>query len=242
VSLVVEWFVRHSDAFRLVSFMPVAKVGRTSDALAGIDVDDLWKEIGKGLPGAPGLTELTRRHWWLGHGACNRIMLGMAYGKPGGETGYQAFSPADPQDQRVYGEFCDRLGGWTLRGNSLGQALRGFIAAMAREPRFFFVTVPRYVGAWLKRVSSGRPWNAFYRFATGRDRLDVFTVVSHHFMDRGQLQTAEGRERAEHCVFRVPVNGELVSMCEFNAGGGRDRYYANLKMGSDPTNCHSPSQ
>jgi molybdenum cofactor biosynthesis enzyme MoaA len=225
----VDWFLRHSDAFRLVSFLPLAKVGRTSDALGGVDVDELWNRIGRGLPDRPAIEALKSRQWWLGHSGCNRIMLGMAHGNGRGGTGYQAFSPADADDQQIYRQFCERLGGLTLRGRTVAQAVRTLLLYAWREPGFFFIRVPRYVWSWLTRAGEGHPFRAFRRFATGRDRLDVFTVVSHHFMDRSELETDRGRERVEHCVFRVPVNGELVSMCEFNAGGGRDRYYANLK-------------
>jgi hypothetical protein len=239
VPTIVDWFLRNSDAFRLLSFLPVAKVGRTSGSLDGVDVDDLWRAVGEGLPERPALDTLTRRQWWLGHGGCNRIMLGMACGTPEGRVAYQAFSPDDPDDQHIYGEFCEYLGGLSFRGLTIAQSIRSLVASAIREPRFFFASVPRYVWSWLKRVNQDRPWNAFYRFATGRDRLDVFTIVSHHFMDRSQLRTAEGRERVENCVFRVPVNGELVSMCEFNADGGRDRYYANLRKNRS---YFSPSQ
>jgi hypothetical protein len=30
-------------------------------------------------------------------------------------------------------------------------------------------------------------------------------------------------------VFKVPIGDELVSMCEVNALGGRDRYYESLR-------------
>jgi hypothetical protein len=47
-------------------------------------------------------------------------------------------------------------------------------------------------------------------------------------MSRDELETPLGRERLAHCVFHVPVDGELVSMCEVNALGVRERYYAQL--------------
>ena len=41
----------------------------------------------------------------------------------------------------------------------------------------------------------------------------------------GKIQTSLGRDRLEQCVFRVPVNGDVMSMCEFNANGYRDEQY-----------------
>ena len=48
-------------------------------------------------------------------------------------------------------------------------------------------------------------------------------------MSRAQLETPIGQERVQQCVFTVPVNGELVSMCEVNALGIRERYYAQIE-------------
>lgn len=128
VADVVHWIARHSDAFRLISFQPIAQVGRTEDGYGGgVDVDVLWDEVATGL----GVTE--------------------------------------------------------------GRMLRG---------------------AW--------------RMATGTAVMAPLALVSHHFMSRDEIETREGRERLKHCVFRVPIDGELISMCEVNALGIRDQYYASL--------------
>ncbi len=44
-------------------------------------------------------------------------------------------------------------------------------------------------------------------------------------MSNDETKTSLGHERLDQCVFRVPVNGSLMSMCEFNANGHRDEYY-----------------
>jgi hypothetical protein len=44
-------------------------------------------------------------------------------------------------------------------------------------------------------------------------------------MSAAELATPAGRERAGLCVFQVPIGDRLVSMCEVNALGIRDRYY-----------------
>jgi hypothetical protein len=66
------------------------------------------------------------------------------------------------------------------------------------------------------------------RVLTRAADVQPLVLVSHHFMSREQLATPTGRERLAHCVFLVPVDGELVSMCEVNATGIRERYYAQL--------------
>ena len=57
-------------------------------------------------------------------------------------------------------------------------------------------------------------------------RIDGFSVVSHHFMSPAELETEVGKERLAACLFRVPINGEMVSMCRVNAGGVREEFYA----------------
>ena len=51
-------------------------------------------------------------------------------------------------------------------------------------------------------------------------------------MSAEELGTDLGRERLGNCIFTVPVEGRLVSMCEVNALGGRERLYARMR-GSD---------
>ena len=48
-----------------------------------------------------------------------------------------------------------------------------------------------------------------------------FVINVHHFMDADMLDTPEGKARVEACVFKLPVDGEMVSMCAFNGGGKR---------------------
>src|SRR5207245_3277722 len=45
---IVRWFLRNADAFKMVSFQPLAAVGRTDPRLEGVDPDDLWQRIAEG--------------------------------------------------------------------------------------------------------------------------------------------------------------------------------------------------
>ena len=63
---------------------------------------------------------------------------------------------------------------------------------------------------------------------SGQLKVQPLVIVSHHFMSSDELRSDEGQRRLAQCVFHVPVNGELVSMCEVNALGVRDKYYADL--------------
>jgi hypothetical protein len=59
-------------------------------------------------------------------------------------------------------------------------------------------------------------------------RIDGLTLTSHHFMSPAELATDLGRERLAACVFRLPAKGEMIPMCQVNAGGVRERFYAEI--------------
>jgi hypothetical protein len=46
-----------------------------------------------------------------------------------------------------------------------------------------------------------------------------------------ELESPLGAERVARCVFHVPISDRLVSMCEVNALGARERYYAEVDAG-----------
>ena len=45
-------------------------------------------------------------------------------------------------------------------------------------------------------------------------------------MSAADLATPEKRDRLAACAFRLAVDGEMVPMCQVNAGGVRDAVYA----------------
>jgi len=48
-------------------------------------------------------------------------------------------------------------------------------------------------------------------------RFNLFLLIIHNFMNAEELQTEEGQERLDSCIFKLPVDGKLISMCEMNA-------------------------
>ena len=130
-----------------------------------------------------------------------------------------------PDDKRVLSEFIDQLGGVRFRADSRLEATTRVLAMILSAPRLMAWTLPRYVLHWLRRIAPGDVFRFVCDLLGGRVNVNRFTVVSHHFMSGDELQTSMGQERLERCVFRVPVNGRMVSMCEFNANGRRDEFY-----------------
>lgn len=210
---VVQWFLRHADAFKMVSFQPLARVGRTKATLEGVTADELWAGIARGV-GDPGVARGTG---FLGHPACSRFVQGLVPRGPGRPRFVPLYDRDRPDDLRVLSGLLDRLGGLSFRLDDRPRAVLRAVRALARHPAFLF----------------GRVLPRAYRLARRVGlRACYFNIVSHHFMSAGELATPEGRERLQVCAFRVPIDGELVSMCAANALGRRDAAYRATRQGA----------
>jgi hypothetical protein len=230
VADVVRWLAGHADAFRLISFQPIAQVGRTEAGYGGgVSVESLWDRVAEGLGVAGGAARMARMGVWFGHEACNRMVNGVVVRAPGEAPRYHAIRDAeDATDVRVVDGFLRRFGGVSFRLDGPARAAARAVGLAAAAPAFVLGNLVPYAAHWLRRVGGGGAARGLWRLATGRATATPLVIVSHHFMSREELETPLGRERLAHCVFQVPVDGELVSMCEVNALGIRERYYAQL--------------
>ena len=233
VADVVRWLVEHPDAFFMISFQPIAQVGRTEDGLGdSVEVEALWREIARGVYGdasAASVERLLRGQKWLGHSACNRFVHGIVAKRAESAVFHPVRQKGDAVDARVVDAFLAKFGGISFRRDSKAVAVARALGLVMRAPLFFARHVPVYAWHWLRRLGDGNAWRAARELATGTMRPHGFLFVSHHFMSKAQLETPLGQERVAQCVFTVPVNGELVSMCEVNALGIRERYYAQIE-------------
>ncbi len=239
VTDVVRWLAAHPDDFFMISFQPIAQVGRTEDGLGdSVDVEALWREIARGLYDSTSddaVNRLLSGQKWLGHPGCNRFVHGVMAQRHRGEGSaapVSEFHPVrqetDAADVRRVDGFLERFGGVSFRRDARLTALARVIGMVVRAPRFFARHTLPYAWNWLDRFAPGAPWSALRDIFTGRLTTHGFLFVSHHFMSRAQLETPLGQERVKHCVFHVPVNGALISMCEVNALGIREEYYAQI--------------
>ncbi len=64
-------------------------------------------------------------------------------------------------------------------------------------------------------------------------RVRPWILIVHASMSEEELSTPAGQERLEACVFRVPVDGRMVSMCELNGTDLRLRLNRAQGAGSD---------
>lgn len=230
VTDVVRWLTKHTDAFRLISFQPIAQVGRTEDGLGGgVSVESLWDRVADGVGVAGGASRMREMGVWFGHHACNRMINGVVLNHRDGRTSFHALRDAqNPTDVRVVDGFLSRFGGISFRLDSRAQAVARGLGVLAHSPAFISRSVTAWARQWSARAGDGSALRGAVRLASGKTRATPLVLVSHHFMSREEIESPLGQERIAHCVFTVPINGQMMSMCEVNALGIREHYYAQL--------------
>jgi Radical SAM superfamily len=207
---IIRWFLANADAFKMVSFQPLAEVGRTDRSLKGVAVDELWRRIADGA----GDPMISRGEGWVGHPACSRVVQGLAVWR----RGAVAFIPLYRRDQvdemQTLNELLDRLGGTSFRLDNRARAWRRAGRIAIGHGGFI---VRRLLPAFVRLLRRARSFKANY-----------LCIVSHHFMSAAEMKTPQGEERLAACAFRVPINGRLESMCAVNASGLREAYYRRI--------------
>jgi hypothetical protein len=207
---IVRWFLANADAFKMVSFQPLAEVGRTDRSLKGVAADELWQRIAEGA----GDPMISRGEGWVGHPACSRFVQGLAVRRRNGVAFVPLYRRDQVDEMQALNELLDRLGGVSFRLDNRARAWRraGYIAI--RHGRFI---VRRLLPAFVRLVRRARSFKANY-----------LCIVSHHFMSAAEMKTGQGEERLAVCAFRVPINGRLEPMCAVNALGRREAYYRRI--------------
>lgn len=207
VPAVLAWFLANADAFKMVSFQPVAKVGRSVSGLVGVTAEDVWARIAEGAADS----QLALGTGYFGHPGCSRFVQGVAIRRGGSVRLVPLYRQGDPADMTLLGELLARLGGVSLRVDGpMRTALR--IARIALRHGAFLVR--RLVPYLYRLARRAGTWRGHY-----------FCVVSHHFMSADELTTPVGQERLASCSFRVALDGRLQPMCAVNAQGLRDALY-----------------
>jgi hypothetical protein len=221
IPAIVSWFLANADAFKMVSFQPVAAVGRTEPSLVGPAPDEVWSRIAKGA----GDPHLLRGEGWLGHPACGRFVQGMAVKRKNKDILVPLYRRDDPKDMRFLRKLLDRIGGASFRLDTRWRAIDRMVHLFGSNIPFL--------------IKHGVPylWRLARRAGTLRARY--FCIVSHHFMNDAQLTSPEGMERRSACVFRVPIDGRLEPMCKVNAVGLRARFYQTMEKVASPRHAAS---
>ena len=231
---VMRWLTGNADVFRMISFQPIAQVGRTEDGLGGgVDGESLWQAVARGLPPGRDDGELRRAHQWLGHPDCNRFVHGVLVRRGGEPVDYMPIRvDGDPVGPPEVDGFLQRFGGISFRRDTTTEGVVRALALTLRAPWFMTSGAVRLARTWLARIAPGAPLRAVRELLRGDVRLDPLVIVSHHFMSREELETPVGKERLAHCVLHVNIDGETLSMCEANALGRRAELYSRLAQGT----------
>lgn len=229
---IMRWLSRNADAFKMISFHPLAQVGRTEQGLGGpVSVESLWRAIAQGLGGKHNDYDTLMQHKGLfGHPDCTRFVQGLVVSRPHRVPEFVALFRGDDDRDRAFKEqFFDRFGGISFRlDNHRIEAGVRLFTMLVRQPRLMAIELPAFVSR--KAAETGGGWLKFvWSWLRGTHPAHYLNIVSHHFMDAAELATPLGRERLDSCVFKVPIRGELVSMCAVNALGYRERYYESLQ-------------
>jgi len=210
---IVRCLLAQADAFKMVSFQPLADVGRTDRSLRGVHPDELWWKIAEGT----GDPAIRRGEGSLGHPSCTRFVQGLALNRAAvGRPRLVPFYRSDePGEMSILRELFDRVGGMSFRLDHRGRALRR-LGWMTAKHGWFAVTrlLPHAWKLWRR---------------AGTLRANYFCIVSHHFMSAAETATPEGQERLDACAFKVSIHGRLESMCAVNALGWREEYYRDGK-------------
>ncbi len=210
VPAIVRWFLANADAFKMVSFQPLAEVGRTDRSLKGVAPDELWLRIAEGT----GDPMIRRGEGWLGHPACSRFVQGLAIPRRDTVAFVPLYRHDDADEMQTLNELLDRLGGVSFRLDNRARAYRRASRIALRHGGFI---IRRLLPNFIRLLRRARSFKAHY-----------FCIVSHHFMSAAEMESAQGQERLGACAFRVPINGRLEPMCAVNALGLRETYYRQI--------------
>lgn len=225
----MRWVLDNVDAFRMVSFQPTAKVGRTRDvALDDVALDDVWRRICAGLGRA-----VNPRPMLFGHPECHIICPLVVVSFGGRHELLECVRPGNRWDRRVMQGILARWGGISTLGLSRLGLLRLAVTMALRAPLF----VAELVAYSWYRLGATRGWlGSALRGACrpGGLRVRPLAIVVHKFMNPAELDTPLGRERLDACVLRLPVNGRMVPMCEMNATGLRRQINAQTTATAGP--------
>ena len=224
---VVEWTIRNRDAFGLISFQPLAQVGRTRKGMEGVTPEELWTAIGRATaPYGADFHDAEPMHF--GHPDCTRFVPLMAVER-GGETRLLPLIRNEADDVRLMEEFFGGgIAGAAFRDDRPLEMIGRGAGMILRHPRWWFGRVRRWADGRARR-ELGQSLAAIGRDALlGRTRVDGLTLTSHHFMSPAETATEVGQARLAACVFKLPVDGEMVPMCAVNAGGIREQFYAGI--------------
>ncbi len=217
---IIDWMLANADAFRMISFQPVAAVGRTTEqACNDLTMDDMWRQICAGI----GRT-LNRHAMYYGHPECTILACLVVVKSGKRRVVLEVAEEARSWDIAYLGRLLRAFGGLTTTRSTWMRRIIAVTSNCLRHP-LLVLESPVYM-AW-------RTWRARRELLpiiggmlTGNGlKIQPLAIVVHRFMDKEQMATPLGQERLSCCVFNVSLDGESTPMCEMNAGQKRAGWY-----------------
>ena len=232
VADIVSWCSRNTDVVTLLSFQPIAQVGRTLNVIdAVVDIESLWEQIAVGIHSDKEKRRgLLNHRGYMGHADCTRFVQGLVVRERGKEPVFHPlFCGNDSPDQDFLEDFLHRFGGESTRIGNPWLAYTKLFFRLVSAPVFIFHSLLPFIVRKLMELRTRHGSGLFYKIVVGCVRINYLNIISHHFMSSQEIDTPCGQERIHSCVFKVPINGEMISMCAVNAKGYRENYYEQLK-------------
>lgn len=217
---IMRWLVKNLDAFRMISFQPVAEVGRTQDAsIRDLTLDEVWSQVCEGLG-----EDINRDAMHFGHRECHIVTPVIVVRAAERAVVLETVREGKRWDRRYLNRLLRRIGGYTVRGKSRTANVLGIASLTLRSPLLVLESV---VYGLYRTWGDRRKLVTVLREALRRRSLSIkpLAVVVQKFMSPAELETEVGRERLESCTFRVPHGGRMIPMCELNATGLRSKLY-----------------
>lgn len=231
VADIVRWANQNADVVTLLSFQPVADVGRTVDGAGSAgSVEALWAQIAQGLHHSLRTGEdLVSHSGHLGHEACTRFVQGLVVHKQGSTAQFQPLFLDGAQDWVFLQDFLARFGGISTRFDTGRELFMRVFVLCILNPAFVWASALPFVWRKWRELCSTYGAGLWRDVLLRRTRIHYLNIVSHHFMSLAEINTGLGQERIDSCAFKVPIDGEMMSMCLVNAAGHRERYYEALR-------------
>ena len=187
--------------------------------------EEVWDQVSMAIK-----LDSERWHWHMGHPSCSRFLMGYHITKKDGSTAYLPLSMAASEDDAAFMKpFFEHFAGITFRADRGLDSVARILGMLLKAPVLMTRGSMRLGWSLLKRIDSGSRLVTLLDLITGSTKLHRLTLATHHFMSEEEAESPLGRQRIEHCVFKVADGEHMVSMCEFNALWGRERLYRRLQ-------------
>ncbi len=222
---VVRWALDNADSVRIISFLPAAEVGRIQDRrIRHVTMDGVWEKVCEGVG-----VKLNRHAMHYGHTECSITVPVLIATTGDRHHVVEVVREGRRWDLRVFSRALREFSHCVDLNNTTWRNLVSVAVQLMRRPSALGeLTIYSLYRLWAaRRVAASLAWH----LATlRRTRVRPLLLVVHRFMSPDELDTPVGQERLQACVFKLPVDGEMVSMCEMNA---THRLSVNLRHTSE---------